>query len=213
MRNRSIGSLILSPTAFTLALGMAATSEAALVPFDLNSMGLSGQNAGLPNSENYGKLVYPWTGSAAFQVMFNSQPSPFFTYPIRTGFRGLNGMEFAVTSAAACSPQRLVAGDITSASLNWRSDDACLFKQVSSASASAAAPIWGGGSYLGFRYRTNWGYRYGYLEVTWDGTNFRVLSGVHESSFDTPVSIPVPAPAAITVLGAAGLIGSRRRRP
>lgn len=66
MRNRSIGSLILSPTAFTLALGMAATSEAALVPFDLNSMGLSGQNAGLTNGT--GKLVYPWTGSAAFVV-------------------------------------------------------------------------------------------------------------------------------------------------
>lgn len=211
MRNRSIGSLILSPTAFTLALGVAATSEAALVPFDLNSMGLSGQNAGLTNGT--GKLVYPWTVSAAFVVGSQAPPSEFFTYPIRTGFRGLNGMEFAVTSAAACSPQRLVAGDITSASLNWRSDDACLFKQVSSASASAAAPIWGGGSYLGFRYRTNWGYRYGYLEVTWDGTNFRVLSGVHESSFNTPVSIPVPAPAAITVLGAAGLVGSRRRRP
>lgn len=211
MRNRSIGSLILSPTAFTLALGMAATSEAALVPFDLNSMGLSGQNAGLTNGT--GKLVYPSAGSAAFVVESQASPSQFFIYPIRTGFRGLNGMQFAVTSAAACSPQRLVAGDITSASLNWRADDACLFKQVSSASASAAAPIWGGGSYLGFRYMTNWGYRYGYLEVTWDGTNFRVLSGVHESSFDTPVSIPVPAPAAITVLGAAGLIGSRRRRP
>ena len=211
MRNRSIGSLILSPTAFTLALGMAATSEAALVPFDFTSMGLSGQNAGLTNGTN--KLVYPWSGSAAFVVLSQAAPSVFFDYPIRTGFTGLNGMQYAVTSAAACSPQRLVAGDITSAALNWRSDDACLFKQVSSASASAAAPIWGGGSYLGFRYRTNWGYRYGYLEVTWDGTNFQVLSGAHESSFNNPVSIPVPAPAAITVLGAAGLVGSRRRRP
>lgn len=185
-------------------LGGAPQVHAALVPLDIAAMGMAGVNAGL--AVGGGKLAYPSTG-AAFFLLTNQQPiQPQTNYNLVTGIRG-GGVQFVVTSLDACSPARLGGGSTITSDSMWATGNASAFRLD-----SLAAPAWGGGSYMGFRYSTNWGYRYGWLEVTWDGVNFEVLSGVHESSFNTPVTIPIPAPGAVALFGAVGLVGSRRRR-
>ena len=70
----------------------------------------------------------------------------------------------------------------------------------------------------GCRARTGGGgYRYGWLEVTWDGTDWAILSGAYESDLNTAIlagatgggAVPLPGAAG---LAACGLLGMSRRR-
>jgi hypothetical protein len=78
-----------------------------------------------------------------------------------------------------------------------------------------AAPNFGSGSYLGFRYgtdNTNW--NYGYFEVTWNNVSnqFQILSGAYESTPNTAIAVPEPTGLALAGIGALALGGGAIRR-
>jgi hypothetical protein len=92
------------------------------------------------------------------------------------------------------------------------------FFKVVDANGSYSSPNFGPGSYMGFKTAQG---NYGWLEVTWDGTNFEILSGAYETDpGDTiyagqgagPAAVPEPGTWAAAALLAGGAAFARWRK-
>ncbi len=66
-------------------------------------------------------------------------------------------------------------------------------------------------NYVGFRFGSGSNWNYGWLQTTWDGTNFQINSGAYESTVNTAIlagaAAPVPEPGTLTLGSLALLAG------
>ncbi|MBM4100247.1 MAG: hypothetical protein FJ260_09915 [Planctomycetes bacterium] len=79
-----------------------------------------------------------------------------------------------------------------------------------------SAEFQSGGGYVGIRFGVGANIRYGWVQVqmgSLDSSSFTVVDYAYESTAGQAISAgTIPAPGAVALLGAAGLVGSRRRR-
>jgi hypothetical protein len=78
-------------------------------------------------------------------------------------------------------------------------------------SGSSTAANFTTSNYVGFRFGTTGSYNYGWLQTTWNGTNFQINSGAYESTVNTAIlagaAAPVPEPGTLALGSLALLAG------
>ena len=195
-------------TGLATTTGLVASSGAAIVNIDISD--ISGPNAGLIDgamSLNYGMV--PGLPDLAFGALNRKT--------------GLYGLAVGNTSKVAGGPAGFVAaenaytrpknfgyGQSIGTGMNFAGGEnfpATLFKVTGEDSSSYSSPAFEAGSYLGF---TDGQDHYGWLEVTWNGTDtFEVLSGAYESVAGVSIGAGLTAiPEPGNLLALSGLVGS-----
>jgi hypothetical protein len=162
---------------------------------DIDNPSIGGQNANLaPGSL---KDVNNWPVAYSFITLLN--------YSNRQGLASNSDLIFA-TGTTYSTPSKYALGDyIGPSSGNFRGGPAKpLFNYF-----GYVSPNFGPSSYMGFRLTTTgFGtyYTYGWVEVTWDGANFEILSAAYEDTPNTSIlagdtgAAPVPEPASSAVV-------------
>jgi hypothetical protein len=139
-----------------------------------------------------------------------------FLYNNYRGTTGLGGFSFATrqylqlavnnTSNAAQIKNFASSTSISSSSLFNSNYINTAFKSGSSTAANFTT-----NNYVGFRFGSGSTFNYGWLQTTWDGTNFQINSGAYESTVNTAIlagaAAPVPEPGTLTLGSLALLAG------
>jgi hypothetical protein len=176
------------------------SAQAAVVMIDLNdtrndgsNVTIAGQNAGLTSGSGVTILNWLGLGDAVSDItlIVNNGFGVGGTY---TGFSGADSLHFAAPvppNETDVGPRKFAFGDQIDASLPpllWTQDPYNTFFMDSS--IPIVASNFASGSYVGFRFADDLGenFYYGYLEVTWDGTDFKILSGAYESRVNTAIA-------------------------
>ena len=181
------------------------SAEAAIVTIDIGPSGfnIEGVNAGGQNSSISN---FPISGGG--------------TLSIRDGVRGGSNLYFA-TNGTNASPSNFSGGVSIGSSFTgtWATNfsPTSYFKYYGDIS-----PNFGADSYLGFRTAQG---NYGWMEATWNGTDFQFYSAAYENVVGTSIvagdtgSVAVPeidpnglASALSRVMGSAAMLEQRRRK-
>ena len=196
-------------------LGAAATStaDAAIVNINIGPSGfnIGGVNAGLSLGTYATVADFPGT-ALGLLIPANQENAPF---GVLTGLALIYGGYFATDSAAPASPTKFA--------LNAPINGSSYFTTLPSVASffkvdSYSSPNFGPGSYMGFRTANN---SFGWLEVTWDGTDFEILSGAYETDPGVailagqgagPAAVPEPGTWAAAALLAGGAAFARWRK-
>jgi hypothetical protein len=190
------------------------TSEAELITINIGPDGfnIGGVNAGLGSR---GSLIidnFPFSGAGPL-IIGNYTAS---------GYTGLyaGGISFAINGGLA-SPHNFAFGDVIDPNINYPFSGsggyASGFRSYNSSSSTyVSSPVFETGSYMGFRTPQD---NYGWLQVTWDGTNFQILSGAYQDQPGVAIlagAEPIPEPgtwaAAALLAGGAAFARWRKRR-
>ena len=195
-------------------LASASASHAAVVQINIASIAggvadVSGVNAGLTNSTESGLYWDNFLSAGLFDLTWNDGGSAGFA---SQGLGVSGGIEFLITSGPASAGIVGQGVEIASAAplgMSWSDDPTAAYF----AFGVSEVPPFAGSGFMGFRVTDGLSNEYyGYIEVTWDGTNFEILSAAYENtafgSIFTP-AIPLPGAAG---LAACGLLASARRR-
>ena len=186
------------------------SAEAAIVTIDIGPSGfnIEGVNAGLAPSSSGSVSNFPLSGGGTL-VLYN--------FPNGKGAVGFSGLAFATTSLSG-DPFDFSGGATIGSSFSgtWGVTSS-LFKYYGSTS-----PNFGANSYLGFRTAQG---NYGWMEATWDGTDYQFYSAAYEDVVGTSIragatgSVAVPeidpnglASALSLVMGSAAMLEQRRRK-
>ena len=218
-----------------LAAGLGASTvatpvaDAAIVNINIGPSGfnIGGVNAGL-GLYNSTYRYFPDSGQGILwlgnQEYFNTAVEGGGTV---TGLALYYGGFFATDSAAPASPTRFALNAPINGSSNFTNNaytGASFFKVVqdsgsySSPDLSYSSPNFGPGSYMGFKTAAG---SFGWLEVTWDGTDFEILSGAYETDPGVailagqgagPAAVPEPGTWAAAALLAGGAAFARWRK-
>ena len=201
-------------------LGAAATStaDAAIVNINIGPSGfnIGGVNAGLSLGTYAYVADFPGTALGVL-IPANQNNSPFGAL---TGLGLYGGGSFATGSAAApASPTKFALNaPINGSSYFTTLPSVASFFKVVEDEGSYLSPNFGPGSYMGFRTAAG---SFGWLEVTWDGTDFEVLSGAYETDPGVailagqgagPAAVPEPGTWAAAALLAGGAAFARWRK-
>ena len=190
------------------------TADAAIVNINIGPSGfnIGGVNAGLSLGSSNGIYAFPATLSGVL-VLANQAYAPFGAV---TGLGLYGGGSFATGSAAApASPTKFA--------LNAPINGSSYFTTLPSVASffkvdSYSSPNFGPGSYMGFKTAAG---SFGWLEVTWDGTDFEILSGAYETDPGVailagqgagPAAVPEPGTWAAAALLAGGAAFARWRK-
>ena len=128
------------------------------------------------------------------------------------GTSGLSGwptnFQLAVNSTSgAAQIKNFASPDLISSSSLFNSN----YINTAFKSGSVTAANFTTSNYVGFRFGTTGSYNYGWLQTTWDGTNFQINSGAYESSVNTAIlagaAAPVPEPGTLALGSLALLAG------
>ena len=185
------------------------SAEAAIVTIDIGPSGfnIEGVNAGLAPSSARGVYNFPMSGGGDLYL---------YNFSNAKGAFGDSGLEFATTSLFG-DPFDFSGGATIGSSFSgtWGGLSS-LFQYVNT------SPDFGADSYLGFR--TSQG-NYGWMEATWNGTDFQFYSAAYENVVGTSIvagdtgSVAVPeidpnglASALSLVMGSAAMLEQRRRK-
>jgi len=191
--------------------GLATSADGAIVNIDLTNVqgnNITGTNGGVA-AGNF-LTITTWLGTSTGTLAI---------YNDLAGYTGLDAgglLELAIFGTVDASPNNFGSGStIDDSSAEW--SGSLLFTVFKSPSEVSAD--FGANSFMGFRFGSDSSWNYGYLGVTWDGTNFQLLSGAYESTLNTPIlagatAVPEPTTGALAalVLGGTALGVARRRR-
>jgi hypothetical protein len=186
------------------------SAEAAIVTIDIGPSGfnIEGVNAGLASGGTRNVSNFPMSGGGSLNLI--NDPND--------GYQGA-GSSYFLTFAYSDGAVFNFSGGATigsSFSGTWVSGGYPLFKYL-----GITSPNFGSDSYLGFRTAQG---NYGWMEATWDGTDFQFYSAAYESTPGVAiaagaVAVPEPSTTALLGLGAlalgAGAVRKQRaaRRP
>ena len=185
------------------------SAEAAIVTIDIGPLGfnIEGVNAGLAPGGGRAVHDFPMSGGGLLGL---------FNLSSAKGAFGSSGLEFATTSPSG-DPFDFSGGATIGSSFSgtWGGLSS-LFQYVNT------SPDFGADSYLGFR--TSQG-NYGWMEATWNGTDFQFYSAAYENVVGTSIvagdtgSVAVPeidpnglASALSLVMGSVAMLEQRRRK-
>jgi hypothetical protein len=189
------------------------SAEAAIVTIDIGPSGfnIEGVNAGLAADSVSNVSNFPMSGGGEL-VLYN------FSSLGYQGALAANGLTFAITEQNG-TPLNFSGGATIGSSFSgtWEASNYSLFKYLGNIS-----PNFGSDSYLGFRTAQG---NYGWMEATWDGTDFQFYSAAYESDVGASIvagatgSVAVPeidpnglASALSLVMGSAAMLEQRRRK-
>lgn len=122
------------------------------------------------------------------------------------GLGGNSGMALAVTSANFASVKKFSAGASIGSSSQFNTN----YNFTAFQSNGVTATNFNATDYVGFQFGTAGNYHYGWLQTTWDGTNFQINSGAYETTANTAIlagAVPVPEPGTLA-LGSLALLAS-----
>ena len=146
------------------------------------------------------KNNFPITGAGQL-YLFNQ----FGTSSI-TGLAGKSGLALGVTAIANASIKKFSAGATIDGTTSFNTSQ--YFTAFKSGSVTAAN--FTTSDYVGFQFGTLGNYNYGWLQTTWDGTNFQINSGAYESTANVAIqagAVAVPEPGTLTLGSLALLAG------
>ena len=146
------------------------------------------------------KNNFPITGAGQL-YLFNQ----FGTSSI-TGLAGKSGLALGVTAIANASIKKFSAGATIDGTTSFNTSQ--YFTAFKSDSVTAAN--FTTSDYVGFQFGTLGNYNYGWLQTTWDGTNFQINSGAYESTANVAIqagAVAVPEPGTLTLGSLALLAG------
>jgi len=191
------------------------SAEAAIVTIDIGPSGfnIEGVNAGLTSSSYANKSDFPISGGGTLAI-YNLE---YYQGAVGNGNAGALGVLFA-TNGYDPGPFKFSGGATIGASAGtWDGTGNPLFK-----SGTSFSPHFGADSYLGFRTAQG---NYGWMEATWDGTDFQFYSAAYEDVVGQSIvagdtgSVAVPeidpnglASALSLVMGSAAMLEQRRRK-
>jgi hypothetical protein len=200
---------------FSISVGACAVgfqeSFADIVNINVGASGfnINGVNAGV-NSYQGVRTIYnfPINGSLNNLVLSNQRRvSIYSSNPVTGVGGGLGNVEFAVTALSNASIKKFTSPDsIFSNSIFTNKSNFSAFKYGSTSVGNFTTS-----NYVGFRFGTTGSYNYGWLQTTWDGTNFQINSGAYESTVNTAIlagaAAPVPEPGTLALGSLALLAG------
>ena len=186
----------------------ATDSRAEIVMINVGS-GSGGFNINQVNGNvavgNYQKKNnFPLTGAGQL-YLFNQ-----FGSSSITGLAGKSGMALGITAPnpnpTPASIKKFSAGATIDGTTSFNTSQ--YFTAFKSGSVTAAN--FTTSDYVGFQFGTLGNYNYGWLQTTWDGTNFQINSGAYESTANVAIqagAVAVPEPGTLTLGSLALLAG------
>ena len=182
----------------------ATESRAEIVMINVGS-GSGGFNINQVNgnvaAENFQiKNNFPITGAGQL-YLFNQ-----FGSSSITGLAGKSGLALGVTAIDNASIKKFSAGAAINGTTSFNTSQ--YFTAFKSGSVTAAN--FTTSDYVGFQFGTLGNYNYGWLQTTWDGTNFQINSGAYESTANVAIqagAVAVPEPGTLTLGSLALLAG------
>ena len=219
MRSDSTKKCVVGAMLFGGTLGATSAASAALVVWDCN---LSINQYASPSVYAYGTFVNLETQQFYTETATSPIGTPFSNWNL--SFNGNSGSRLVILSrdpaAGIVSPSTSGAGKLASgttvasalASPFSYVNNGVLFTQAANANAWSAGNI----GYFGFKFQAASGairYGWGELDLNTGSSKEGVITKLVYDDTGAAVTVGVvPAPGALALLGAAGLVGMRRRR-
>jgi len=181
----------------------ATESRAEIVIIDLGSTGfnINQVNGGLNTAGSYiRKQNFPISGAGNLYLNYKVGGGQ------AIGLSGNGGMAFAITGISTAAIKNFA----TSATIDAGSSFNTNYNFTAFKSGSSTAANFTTSNFVGFRFGTTGNYNYGWLQTTWDGTNFQINSGAYESTANTAIlagAVPVIEPGTLTLGSLALLAG------
>lgn len=201
-----------------LLIATAGQLQAAVITINLAAAGIDSVNiTGLNAGKTFGSArteVLGFVGTNELRIRFDSA---------RIGLDPEDNMSIAINGGIT-SAHRFGAGATIDGSFGgvWNSGNSnTAFYNGDSVSFS---PDFGPNSFIGFRFASGGGFKYGYIEVLWNWTgtpstsSFQLLSAAYEDQENTAIVTPggsvVPEPTSMAIfgLGALGMAYRARRK-
>jgi hypothetical protein len=205
------------------ACGLASSAEAAVVSINITSPNISGVNAGVASGAKTVITSWPIAGAGTLEI-YNAYVDSGTKWGFDGDNNGAGRLRFAITGGYA-SPRNFSAGSLIDSSADWSTSPSRIAFRYISAPDDHKAPVFGTNSFMGFRFSTNRNVDvyYGWLEVTWNGTDtFQILAAAYEDTPNTAIAagstgggaVPEPASSAIVALlmGGTALRQWRKKR-
>jgi len=181
----------------------ATESRAEIVMIDVGSTGLNINqvNGGLTSAGSFiRKQNFPISGAGNLYLNYKVGGGQ------AIGLSGNGGMAFAITGISTAAIKNFA----TSATIDAGSSFNTNYNFTAFKSGSSTAANFTTSNFVGFRFGTTGNYNYGWLQTTWDGTNFQINSGAYESTANTAIlagAVPVPEPGTLALGSLALLAG------
>ena len=190
----------------SLSLVATGKTHAEVIQLNLSNLGLNNQNitginAGLDGATNTKNVLEVLgNGSGDWRINFSNNSKGIYGSNLNVWF-------FVNSTGAYANPHSFASNEIignNNGIAKSRNPPASLFKYFSDTS-----PTFGSNRYLGF-----WDgnvNKFGWLETTWDGTNFQFLAGAYENTAGQSILagslVSVPEPGTLTLGSLALLAG------
>jgi len=170
---------------------------------------INGVNGGIASGSFLRKNNFPIFGANNNLFLYNNyRGTTTGLGGFATSFGTIPFLQLAVnnTSNAAEIKNFASSTPISSSSLFNSNYINTAFKSGSSTAANFTT-----NNYVGFRFGSGSTFNYGWLQTTWDGTNFQINSGAYESTANTAIlagaAAPVPEPGTLALGSLALLAG------
>jgi hypothetical protein len=204
MTDQTLSTRIVRYASASCALGSlcATESRADIVMIDVGATGfnINQVNGGLASGSFVKKQNFPISGAGNLYLNYKLGGDQ------AIGLSGNGGMAFAVTGIGPAAIKNFATGATIDAGSSFNTNYRfTAFKLGSSTAANFTTS-----NYVGFQFGSTGNYHYGWLQTTWDGTNFQINSGAYESTANTAIlagAVPVPEPGTLALGSLALLAG------
>jgi hypothetical protein len=166
---------------------------------------IDGLNGGLTSGTRASKYNFPTTGPR-LRLYNNFNNSGTVTTGI-AGAAGATALQFACYGSRTFADiKKLTSSDTINSSGVWSN----AYWQNAFKNGSYTASNFSSSDYVAFRFGAGSNWNYGWLQTTWDGTNFQINSGAYQSTLNTAIqagAVAVPEPGTLALGSLALLAG------
>jgi hypothetical protein len=169
---------------------------------------INGVNGGIASGTFLRKSNFPISGPNNNLYLYNNFRGTTGLGGFATSFGTIPFLQLAVTSTTGDAKIKNFA---SSTSISSSSLFNALYTNTAFKSGTSTAANFTTSNYVGFRFGSTGSFNYGWLQTTWDGTNFQINSGAYESTVNTAIlagaAAPVPEPGTLALGSLALLAG------